>query len=411
MADIIFIGIITLLIISFVWSEYLNYLNASHRNKKIPPELRDIYDKEKYLKSQRYAKVKDQLGFFKSSFDLILILLMIGFGGFGYLNTLITSNFHNIIISTLIFFGILAFASDLLSLPFSLYNTFVIEENFGFNTMTVKTFIGDKLKFWLLLIILGGGLLAAIAWLYTDLNQNFWLPAWAVISGFSIFTAMFYSTLIVPLFNKQKPLEEGELRTAIENFAAKAGFDLKDIYVIDGSKRSTKANAYFSGLGSKKRIVLFDTLIDELETDEIVAVLAHEIGHFKKKHIYKSMVVSVLQTGLMLFILSLFIESDAMSKALGADEKSFAVNLVAFGILYSPISFIMGLYGNIKSRKNEYEADRFADRYGLSEALISGLKKLSSKNLSNLTPHPRYVYFYYSHPPLYQRIKALKNES
>jgi len=323
---------------------------------------------------------------------------------------LIQSEFENIIIITLLFFGILIFASDLLSLPFSLYNTFVIEERFGFNTTSPNTFITDKLKSWLLLIIIGGGIISLIVWIYQHLGENFWLPTWIFISLFSIFTGMFYSTLIVPLFNKQKPLEEGELRTAIEKFADKAGFDLKNIYVIDGSKRSKKANAYFTGLGKKKRIVLFDTLIEELETDEIVAVLAHETGHYKKKHIYKGMMLSILQTGLMLFILSLFIDSKSLSQALGASDKSFAVNLVAFGILYSPISFILGLYGNIKSRKHEYEADRFAKNFDFGEALISGLKKLSSKNLSNLTPHPAYVYFYYSHPPLYERIKALKNE-
>jgi STE24 endopeptidase len=410
MVNLIFWTIIILLLLSFAGDEYLSYLNASYRNKKIPPELQDIYDKEKYLKSQRYAKTKRQFAFLKNSFDLVLILLMVAFGGFGYLNALIQSDFENIIIITLLFFGILIFASDLLSLPFSLYNTFVIEERFGFNTTSPKTFITDKLKSWLLLIIIGGGIISLIVWIYQHLGENFWLPAWIFISLFSIFTGMFYSTLIVPLFNKQKPLEEGELRTAIEKFADKAGFDLKNIYVIDGSKRSKKANAYFTGLGKKKRIVLFDTLIEELETDEIVAVLAHETGHYKKKHIYKSMMLSILQTGLMLFILSLFIESKSLSQALGASDKSFAVNLVAFGILYSPISFILGLYGNIKSRKHEYEADRFAKNYDFDEALISGLKKLSSKNLSNLTPHPAYVYFYYSHPPLYERIKALKNE-
>lgn len=410
-AQIIFWIIIAILLVSYITEEYLAKLNASERNKKIPAELEGIYDEEKYLKSQRYGKTKDKFSFVKNSFDLILILLMVGVGGFGYLNDLIISEFEGILVSTLLFFGILLFASDILSLPFSLYNTFVIEEKFGFNKTTPATFITDRLKSWLVSAVIGGAILSAIILLYKELPHNFWFPAWIVLSLFSILMTMFYSTLIVPLFNKQKPLEEGDLRNKIESFAQTAGFELKNIYVINGSKRSAKANAYFSGFGRKKRVVLFDTLIEQLEASEIVAVLAHEIGHYKKHHIVKGLVLSVLQTGLMLFILNQFIESELLSKALGSEEKSFAVNLVAFGFLYSPLSFFLSLGGNFLSRKYEYQADAFARLHGRSEGLISGLKKLTSNNLNNLTPHPLYVKFYYSHPTLLQRIKALSNGS
>jgi STE24 endopeptidase len=293
-------------------------------------------------------------------------------------------------------------------MPFSIYDIFVIEERFGFNTTTLKTFLFDKLKTWFLGALIGGGILALIIWLYSITNDLFWIYAWIAMSLFSIFMSMFYSHIIVPLFNKQTPLPEGELRNAIELFADRSGFKLKNIFMIDGSKRSTKANAYFSGLGKKKRIVLYDTLIKDLSTEEITAVLAHEIGHYKKKHSFWNMLISIIQSGIMLYIFSIFVNHPELSKAMGSETISFQLGLIAFGIMYSPISLCIDLFMNILSRKHEYEADQFAKQNGVSEGLISGLKKLSEKNLSNLTPHPYYVFFYYSHPTLYQRIKSLQ---
>ncbi|MFW6246036.1 MAG: M48 family metallopeptidase, partial [Tangfeifania sp.] len=300
------------------------------------------------------------------------------------------------------------FASDILNLPFSIYDTFVIEEKYGFNKTTPKTFVFDKIKGWLLGAIIGGGLLALIIFIYQKTQDMFWIYAWLVVAVFSIFMSMFYSNLIVPLFNKQTPLEEGELRTAIENFAEKVGFKLDNIFVIDGSKRSAKANAYFTGLGPKKRIVLYDTLIDDMKTDELVAVLAHEIGHYKKNHIIQGLIISLVQTGIVLFIFSLLIDSPHLSRALGVEEPNFHIGLIAFGILYSPVSFVLGIFMNKLSRKNEYQADAFAAENYKPEALASALKKLSVKNLSNLTPHPKYVFFNYSHPPLLERLRYLK---
>jgi STE24 endopeptidase len=299
-------------------------------------------------------------------------------------------------------------AQDILSTPFSIYDTFIIEERFGFNKTTPMTFFLDKLKGWILAVIIGGGLMILIIWLYLNTMEKFWIFAWIMVSLFSIFMSMFYSSIIVPLFNKQTPLEYGELREAIQQFSLKAGFKLDNIFMIDGSKRSTKANAYFSGLGSKKRIVLFDTLVKDLTTPEIIAVLAHEIGHYKKKHTLLSIAISIVQSGITFYILSLFIGSPVLSDALSADKPSFHIGLVAFGILYSPLSTLVGLGINIISRKNEYAADRFAADFGLGNELISALKKLSINNLSNLTPHPVYVFFHYSHPTLLQRIRSLK---
>lgn len=248
-----------------------------------------------------------------------------------------------------------------------------------------------------------------ILWAWLSTGNWFWVIVFSGLSGFMIFMAMFYTRIIVPLFNKQTPLEEGELRNAIDDFAEKAGFKLDNVFVIDGSKRSTKANAYFSGLGPKKRIVLYDTLINDLEIEEIVAVLAHEIGHYKKKHVVKGMATSLLQSGFMLWLLSLAIGLPVLSQAIGAEEASFYMGIVAFGLLFSPISFITGIFSNIQTRKYEYEADNFAKDYGLGSKLINSLIKLSVKNLSNLTPHPAYVFFHYSHPTLLQRKKKVEN--
>jgi len=400
----LFIGI---LLFDFVLERVLDWLNSTLWSNELPVELKDIYDPDKYRKSQDYEKVKQKFSLITNSFSLVVMLLMLTLGGFAFVDELARKWTSNPILLAIIFFGIIGVASDILSTPFSVYSTFVIEERFGFNKTTPKTFILDKIKGWFLGALIGGGLLALVVWIYEITGSWFWLLAWGAIGLFMIFMTMFYSSLIVPLFNKQTPLEEGELRTAIEDFAGKVGFNLKDIFVIDGSKRSKKANAYFSGLGSKKRIVLYDTLINDHTTEELVAVLAHEIGHYKKKHTLSGIVLSVLQMGLMLFILSLFIDNPVLAGALGAEESSFHIGILAFGILYSPISMVLGLFMKMISRKNEFAADRFAgDNYDPS-FLMEALKKLSVNNLSNLRPHPAFVFVYYSHPPVLKRLKAL----
>ncbi len=336
------------------------------------------------------------------------MLLLFCLGGFGWLDQWVATFTTTYVVHVLLFFGILALVSDIISTPFALYGTFVIEERYGFNRTNLKTFILDKLKGWLLGAIIGGGLLALITWIYMLTGQWFWLIALGVLTLFSLFMLMFYSNLIVPLFNKQTPLEEGSLRTKIEEFAAGVGFQLNNIFVMDGSKRSSKANAYFTGLGPKKRIVLFDTLINDLEEEEIVAVLAHEVGHYKKKHTTSGMVLSTFQSAITLYLFSLFVGEDSFAVALGGEMASFHLGLIAFGILYSPISMLIGLGTNSLSRHNEYQADRYAREHFAAEPLVSSLKKLSKNNLSNLTPHPTYVFFHYSHPPLLQRIRALR---
>lgn len=411
MHNALFYIILGIVIADFIVERWLDYLNGKKLSAELPEELKDVYDAEQYRKSQEYKRVNDRFSLITGSFSFVLIIGMLLFGGFNLVDTWARSFTQNPILIALIFFGILAIASDILNLPFTLYDTFVIEEKFGFNKTTLKTFALDKVKGWMLGALIGGGILALIIWFYQLTTTRFWLYAWAAVSLFSVFMTMFYSTLIVPLFNKQTPLEEGELRDEIKKFSDEAGFRLDNIYVIDGSKRSTKSNAYFSGLGSKKRIVLFDTLIKDLSTREIVSVLAHEIGHYKKKHTLWGIIAGIIQTGITLFIFSLFVDNPQLSAALGSDKPGFHLGLIAFGILYSPISMIIGLFMNHFSRRHEYAADWFAREKHSGDALIKALKKLTSKNLSNLTPHPLYVFFHYSHPTLLQRIRALKQKS
>ena len=404
----LFYIIIAIIIINFIVDKILDTLNAKHYNDAIPPELQDVYDEEEYKKSQAYKATNYKFGVWSSTFSIVVTLAFLMFGGFEYVDTLARSYSDNSIIIALIFFGIIMLGSDIISTPFAYYKTFVIEEQFGFNKTTKKTFILDKIKGLLMMVFLGGGIIAAIIWFYEETQHLFWLYAWAIVTAFTVFMNMFYAKLIVPMFNKQTPLEKGSLRDKISDYAQTVGFNLDKIFIIDGSKRSTKANAYFSGFGSEKRVTLYDTLVNDLNEEEIVAVLAHEVGHYKKKHIIFNLIASVLLTGLTLYILSIFISNPLLSHALGVSIPSFHVGLIAFGMLYSPISEVTGFIMNHFSRKFEYQADDYAKTTYKAEPLITSLKKLSKNSLSNLTPHPAYVWVHYSHPTLLERVKNLK---
>ena len=410
MENTLFFIILAIVVFDFLFEQFLDYLNTTRWTDKLPKSLFGIYNEDEYSKSQAYKKANHKFGMITSLFSFLLIVLMLVFGGFALLDQWVGNWTGHIILSALIYFGILGLASDILTTPFSIYDTFVIEEKFGFNKTTPKLFVVDKIKGWLLASIIGGGLISLIIFIWEKTGNYFWLIAWGVTTLITIFMTMFYSNLIVPLFNKQKPLDNGELKVAIEAFSEKAGFKLNNIFVIDGSKRSTKANAYFTGIGSKKRIVLYDTLINDLTTNEIVAVLAHEIGHYKKKHVIFGLIMGILQAGIMFYIFSLLVSSPDLSKALGVNTPKFHIGLIAFGMLYTPLSFIVGIGMNMISRKNEYQADGFAANCGFKNDLISALKKLSVKSLSNLTPHPLYVFFHYSHPTLLQRIENLEKQ-
>lgn len=406
--NILFYIIIGILIVQYSVETVLDYLNSKKYGDPIPEELDNLFDAEEYQKSQDYKKTNYSFGLLTSTFSLVLTLGFLLFGGFEWVDSIVRAVTDNSMFQALLFFGIILIGSDLITTPFSFYQTFVIEEKFGFNKTTKKTFILDKLKGWLILALLGGGILAVVIWFFQWAGTDFWVYAWIVIAVFTVFMNLFYSRLIVPLFNKQTLLAQGSLKEKIESYAKKVGFELKNIFVIDGSKRSTKANAYFSGFGREKRVTLYDTLINDLEEDEIVAVLAHEVGHYKRKHIIFNLIASVLLAGLTLFILSLFINNPNMSLAIGVSKPSFHAALIGFGILYSPISEITGLVMNYLSRKFEFQADDYAKNTFAAMPLISSLKKLSKKSLSNLTPHSAYVFVHYSHPPLIARIRNLK---
>ncbi len=404
----LFYIIIIILVAQFILETVLDYLNAQRYGDPVPDELNTIFNAEEYKKSQAYKKTNYRFGLLTSTFSLLLTLGFLVFGGFEWVDQISRSITDNPILIALLFFGIIMIGSDIVTLPFSYYATFVIEEKFGFNKTTKGTFFMDKLKGWGMMAVVGGGLLALIIWFFEWAGSNFWIYAWVLVAVFTLFMNLFYSKLIVPLFNKLTPLEAGGLKTKIENYAENVGFELQNIFVIDGSKRSTKANAYFSGFGKEKRITLYDTLIDDLEEEEIVAVLAHEVGHYKRKHIVFNLAASILLTGLTLFLLSLFINNPEVSLAIGVSQPSFHAALIGFGILYSPISEVTGLIMNHLSRKFEYQADDYAKNTYAASPLITSLKKLSKNSLSNLTPHPAYVFMHYSHPPLIARIRNLK---
>lgn len=399
--------LITILLIKFVIDSVLNHLNAKHFNDTLPNDVSDVYDINEYQQSQSYKKTNHNFSKITSLFSLITTLLFFFFNGFSIVDEIARGFSNNIIIITLIFFGIIIIGSDIISIPFSLYKTFVIEEKFGFNKSTKKLFFLDKIKGLLMTIILGGSILSIITWFYEFTGNYFWIYTWLLITTFSVFLNMFYSKLIVPLFNEQTILEEGDLKNEIVKYVNSVGFKANNIYVLNGSKRSTKANAYFSGFGNQKRITLYDTLINDLENNEIVAVLAHEVGHYKRKHILYNLTSSIILTGFALFVLSLFIKTPILSLALGVSHPSFHIGLIAFGILYSPVSQILGVFMNYMSRKFEYQADNYAKKTFSASPLISSLKKLSKNSLSNLTPHYLYVFFHFSHPTLLDRIKNL----
>jgi STE24 endopeptidase len=395
-------------VFSYVFDQFLDYLNLTARRKDIPAEIAGFYDKEKYLKSLDYQSDQMKFSFITSGFSFILSILMLSLGGFGYLDHLLRPFFENEIFLALGFFGTIYILSDILNLPFQWYGTFVIEERYGFNKTTVRTFILDKLKGYILGALIGGLLLVVLLYLIQRIGPNFWIWFGAIAAVFILLVNMFYTSIFLPLFNKLTPLQEGELKTAIESFSRKVNFPLDNIFVMDGSKRSKKANAFFSGIGKKKKIVLYDTLITNHSTEELVAVLAHEVGHFKKKHVIFSYVLSVVQIFFMLYILSLMVFNPDLSLALGGSQQAIHLNLLAFGILFSPISAVTGLVMSLYSRKNEFEADAYAKETFSGPALAGALKKLSVDSLSNLYPHPAYVFFHYSHPPLLKRLEAIE---
>lgn len=377
----------------------------------LPEGFEKVYNKNKYAKSQKYLKINSQFSLFSSSFSFFIIMIIIHFGVFGFLDDFVRAKSSNSIYSGLIFFGILFIINDIINLPFSFFKNFVIEEKFGFNKMTISIFIKDKLKSYLLVFFIGGITMFSILSFFYYFETYGWLIVWIFLTIFSIIIQPIFIHFIAPMFNKFSPLNDGELKSAITKYSKKINFPISRIDVMDGSKRSNHSNAYFTGFGKSKRIALFDTLINNHSIEEIVSVVAHEAGHYKKKHIFFGMILGVIQTGLMLFLFNFIINEVALYKVFGVSEPSIYTGLVFFGLLFTPINMILSLISLSISRKNEFEADQYAlDTTNNPQALISMLKGLASDNLSHLTPHPFTVFLQYTHPPIYERVKKIEKK-
>ncbi|MCD4741040.1 MAG: M48 family metallopeptidase [Desulfobacteraceae bacterium] len=409
-SDIITFVILFALAGEFLLNSFANQLNIQNINQVVPTEFKDYYNQDQYRKSQLYLRIKTKFVQISSFFDLIILLSFWFLNGFSILDTFVKSFGYNQIITGLLYIFILGLLKFILSIPFSIYSTFYIEEKFGFNKTSPTLFIIDTIKALILSTLIGGILLSFILMFFEYTGESAWIICWTVTTFFLLIFQYLVPTWILPLFNKFTPLEKGGLRDAIINYAASINFSLDNIFIMDGSKRSTKSNAFFTGFGKHRRIVLFDTLIKEHTIDELVSVLAHEMGHFKKKHILKNLSIGILQMGIMFYLLSFFISYKELFDAFGMNSISIYAGLIFFGMLYSPIDFFLSILMHISSRKDEFEADRFAFKTVCNEEpLIKALKRLSVNNLSNLTPHPLYIFLNYSHPPVLKRIEALRS--
>ena len=402
--------IVGTIIFEYVLSFVSRQLNLKSLTTNLPDQFVGFYDEEKYAKSQNYTRANSSFGRISSTFNFILILAVIFLGLFDTLDQYARSFGYSPLITGLIFFGIITIIQDILSIPFSLYSTFIIEEEYGFNKSTAKIYVMDKLKSYLLLLLLGVPLISAILYFFESL-ENAWLYAWGLMALLSVVMPKIYTQFIAPMFNKFTPLEDGELRDLIESYSKEVDFPLTEVYVVDGSKRSAHSNAYFTGFGKNKRIVLFDMLMEDHTNEEILAILAHEVGHYKKKHIIKGMFTSIIHSGIMLYILGLFIKMPELHTGMGmsAEQPSVYAGLIFFSLLYAPIELLLSIMFNMLSRKHEFEADEYsAQTLKNTSHMISGLKNLTVKNLGNLTPHPLPVFLSYSHPPVLDRISALE---
>lgn len=404
--------IIIALVGNFLITSWADWLNLKALDPQLPDDFADVYEAAAYAKSQRYTREKTRFGLVASGIDLVLLLIFWQAGGFNWLDFVVRGLGFGPVVNGLIYLGGLFVVKTLLSIPFSLYETFVLEEKYGFNRTTLRTFVLDMAKGVLLAAILGGPLVATLLFFFEWAGGAAWLYGWVLTTAFIVIVQFVAPTWIMPLFNTFTPLADGELRERIMNYARSVGFSLENVFVIDGSKRSSKSNAFFTGFGRHKRIALFDTLIARHSVPELVGILAHEIGHYKKHHIVQGMVISIAHLGVMLYLLSLSLGSQGLFDAFGMSHRSVYGGLVFFGLLLTPLELALSLLMNRLSRKNEFEADRFASQTtGSGEDLVLALKKLSVHNLANLTPHPFYVTLHYSHPPLLARIAAIRREN
>ena len=403
-------GIVAFILIDFVIGSVLEYLNEKSKNVPMSSVAAEIFNADEYAKSLEYGTAKYKVERLTSTLNTVVMLSAIILGWFAWLDEAIRARISNNLLVTVVFFGVLILAVMLANLPVSYYSNFVIEEKFGFNKTTKKLFVVDSIKQIVLSIALGLPIIYLIAWIYQSLESQFWLVGWLAVSAISLFMFIFGTRIFLPIFNKLKPLPEGELRSEVEAYCKSQGFPLSKLWEMDASKRSTKLNAFFSGMGKVKIIGLYDTLIEKLSTKETVAVLAHEVGHYKRKHVYTMFAFSNVQTLVIFILLGALLGNPNLSKALGSDSPSFHISMIAFFMLFTPVSTLLGLINNSFSRYNEYQADQYAiDTYPDGrDYMHSALKKLSVESLKNLNPHPWYVAVHYTHPPILDRLANLK---
>lgn len=401
-------ALVIIVVVAFILEVVLDHLNQSTARQPLDSKIAHLYNQAEREKSIDYSAEKTRFALYSSTFSTSILILALANGWFAAVDNFVRDKFSNEILISLGFVALLSLISWWLNLPFQLYSIFKIEAKYGFNKTTFKTFVLDSTKGALIATLIGGLMLTVVLWLYQRLDGGFWVAAWAVLSAFSLFMFMFGTKLILPLFNKLNPLPVGELRQEIEKYAQSQGYSIGNLYVMDGSKRSTKANAFFSGLGRSKTIVLFDTLIDKLSTKEIVAVLAHEIGHYKKRHTLSMFIFSLMQSFAIFGLLGWLLSYPELSTALGTESPSFHLSALAFFILFTPLTMILGLINNSWSRHNEFEADTFAKQTYEVAPMRSALEKISTDSLANLSPHPLYVAFNYTHPTLLQRINNIE---
>jgi len=412
MENLYYYIIVIAIIIEYLFSSISSILDIKNITPTIPSDFKKAYDQEKYILSQDYLKARTRFGLFSSTFSLILIMIVIHSDIFGLLDQFVRGQSDSYILQGLLFIGIIYFFQDIVSLPFSIYHTFVIEERFGFNKTTLNLFIIDKIKGYAIFIVLGSIIITPILYFFHVYGDIGWLIAWSILTAFMIAVQPLFVHIIAPMFNKFTPLEEGELRSAIEKYTAKVNFPLARIDIMDGSKRSAHSNAYFTGFGKSRRIAIFDTLVEKHSTNEIVSVVAHEVGHYKLKHVLQGTILGIIETGIMLFAFNLIMNDISLFQVFGVSQLSVHAGIVFFSMLYAPVSMFTSIVTTAISRKNEYEADKYSyDTTNNREALVSMLIGLSANNLSHLTPHPLKVFLSYSHPPVIDRIKAVNQYS
>lgn len=402
--------ILLVIILEYIVETLADRMNLRNLGPDLPAEFKDWYDPARYARSQEYLRMNTKFDLVSSTFMTILTVGFILAGGFNLVDRAARAIGSGEVLTGVVFAGILALLAQLVHIPFSIYSTFVIEEKFGFNRTTPRTFIMDMVKGWILAAAIGAPVFAGIVWFFMKTGSAAWLYCWGAVTIVQILLTFVAPVLLMPIFNKFVPLEDGELKASVESYARAQSFRMKGVFKMDGSRRSAKTNAFFTGFGRFRRIVLFDTLIAKHPVQELVTVIAHEMGHYKKGHITKMILQAIVTTGLMLGLLQLFLKNEGLFNAFSMEHLSVYASLFLFAFLYAPLSALLGILGNALSRKHEYEADEFAvQTTGNTEAMITALKRLAADNLSNLTPHPLKVVLDYSHPPILQRIAAMRH--